>query len=184
MKQSVILLLLFLLLQLIVFGQRATKKPQTSNNIYQTDNFTGHYFTVTLFNIDTLPVLLKLGPTRQLVNNDTLNLTRTFPCSNPSAGEYYDLHDLLNMENSCVYWYTLQLIKPGDTIKFTVKLKDFDKSDSSRLYYRYTREVTTTDRELNMYADPTKIYMQKEDRDFQTNFVVLNKHAPNIALAL
>lgn len=184
MKQSVIFLLLFLFLQPIAFAQRATKKSQPSNNIYQTDNFTGRYISVTLFNLDTVPVLLKLGPTRQLVNNDTLNLARTFPCSNPFAGEYYDLHDLVSWENSSVGWYTLQLIKPKDSIRFVVKLNGFDKSDTSRLYYCYTKEIKKIDRDLDLYADIENIYMQKEERNFKTKYITIDKHAPNSGFAI
>ncbi|MBA2746303.1 MAG: hypothetical protein H0U44_08775 [Flavisolibacter sp.] len=184
MRQSLFLSLLFCFLTLFACGQRATRRPQTATTISQPDTFSGRYFAVTLVNNDTVPVLLKLGPRSQIDNKDTMNLARTYPCSNPSVGEYYDLHDLLSWEGSCVTWYTLQLIKPADTIRFVVKLKDFDKSDTSRLYYCYTREITTTDRQLNMYADRTKIYMQKEERNFQTSYVVLDKHAPNSGFAI
>lgn len=184
MRQSFLLFIFFILLTHFAFGQRTTRRPQTVTTINQPDTFAGRYFNITLSNNDTVPILLKLGPRSQIGNNDTLNLARTYPCSNPSAGEYYDLHDLVSWESSCVTWYTLQVIKPGDTIQFLVKLKDFDKSDSSRLYYCYTREITANDRELNMYVDRTKVYMQKEGRDFKTSFVVLDKHAPNSSFAI
>lgn len=184
MRPSSLLSLLFILVTQFAFGQRTTRLPQTATVISQPETFEGRYFNITLSNNDTVPILLKLGPRSQIKNNDTLNLARTYPCSNPSAGEYYDLHDLLSWESSCVTWYTLQLIKPGDTIRFMVKLKDFDKSDTSRLYYCYTKEIIATDKELNMYADRTKIYMQKEGRNFKTSYVVLDKHAPNSSFAI
>lgn len=150
--------------------------------INQPGTFPGRCFSITLSNNDTVPVLLKLGPVGQIEDNDTLNLARTYPCSHPAERSSYDLHDLLSWESSCISWYTLQLIKPGDTLQFMVRLKDFDESGTSRLYYCYTKEIIGIDKELNMYADRTKIYMQKEARSFQTSYVVLNKHENGFAI--
>jgi len=183
MKYSIVLILLILLLQPSANGQRATRKPVPLTTISHIDSFTVRYFYVTLFNTDTVPVLLKLGPTSQIAPNDTLRLARTFPCSDPSSGEYYDLHDLVSEEDNCVRWYTLQLIKPKDSLQFVVKLKDFDKANTSRLYLCYTKEITKTDRELNLYVDPKKIYMQKESRKFKTSYVAINENAPNTSFA-
>lgn len=179
MRQSFILILFFFFLQLSVSGQRTTRKPQVRPEVYQPPTFAGRYFTVTLINSDTVAILLKLGPTKQIENGDTLKLARTYPCSSPAVGEYYDLHDQVSEEDNCVRWYTLQTLKPNDTLRFVVKLKDFDKSDSSRLYYCYTKEVKKIDKELHMYDDPEKVYMMKEGRDFETNFVAIGKNALN-----
>jgi hypothetical protein len=64
-----------------------------------------------------------------------------------------------------------------------VKLKDFDKSDTSRFYYCYTKEVRIVDRELNLYTEPKKIYIMKESRDFKTDYVVICKDALNTGSA-
>jgi hypothetical protein len=183
MRHFLLLILSFLLLQTIIYGQRATRRPQPLTSLYQPATFEGHYFTVTLTNTDTVPVLLKLGPTSHIKNSDTLNLARTYPCSNPSVGEYYDLHDLVSEENNCLGWYTLQLIKPKDTLRFVIKLKDFDKSDTSRIYYCYTKEIKKVDKELNLYADSKKIYMMKDSRNFRTSFIAVDKNALNTCFA-
>jgi len=183
MRQSLLLILFVFFLQPFVFGQRATRKPQSTPIVLRPTTFEGRYFTVTLTNTDSVPVFLKLGPTRQIQNGDTLSLARTYPCSSPTVGEYYDLQGLVDQEDNCVRWYTLQQIKPEDTLKFIVKLKDFDKSDTSRFYYCYTKEVRRVDKELHMYDDPKTIYMMKESRDFETNFVAIDKNALNTGFA-
>jgi hypothetical protein len=183
MKPAFLLILSFLSVHQTVFGQRATRRTQLSTAAYQPVTFEGRYFIVTLTNTDTIPILLKLGPTKPIENGDTLNLARTYPCSSPTVGEYYDLHDLVGQEDNCVTWYTLQQIKPKDTLRFVVKLKDFDKSDTSRFYYCYTKEVRIVDRELNLYTEPKKIYIMKESRDFKTDYVVICKDALNTGSA-
>jgi len=163
----------------MIYGQRANRSTEQSTENYQPAIFAGRYFNVTLFNNDTVPILLKLGPTTQIANGDTLDLARTYPCSNPSVGEYYDIQDLVSEEDNCLRWYTLQPIKPKDTLKFVVKLKDFDNSDTSRFYYCYTKEIKMVDKELNLYIDPKKIYMMTEPRKFEVSYMVLDKNAPN-----
>jgi hypothetical protein len=74
-------------------------------------------------------------------------------------------------------------MRPKDTLRFVVKLKDFDKSATSRFYYCYTREIKKVDRELQMYTEPEKVYMMKENRDFETNFVAIDKNALNTGFA-
>lgn len=174
-----VLLILFLFVQNTVFCQRSTRKPQLSTSIYQPPVFEGRYFPVMLTNTDTIPFFLKLGFSKQIENGDTLNLSRNFPCSNPSVGDYYDLHDLVAQEDNCVRWYSLQQIKPKDTLLFVVKLKDFGNSDTARFYYCYTKEVKKVDRELHLYADPKKIYLMKDSHDFQTSYVVIYKESLN-----
>ena len=183
MRSTFLLILSFLFAQQMVYGQRATRSPKPSTAIYQPATFEGRYFTVTLTNNDTVPIFLKLGPSSQIENGDTLNLARTYPCNSPTIGEYYDLHDLVDQENNCIRWYTLQQIKPKDTLRFVVKLKDFDKSDTSRFYYCYTKEIKEVDRELDLYTGPKKIYMMKESRDFKTDYVVIDKNALNTGFA-
>ena len=172
-------LILFLFVQYKVFCQRSTRRPRPSTSIYQPPVFQGRYFAVTLTNTDTIPILLKLGFSKQIENGDTLNLSRIFPCGNTSVGEYYDLHDLVAQEDNCVRWYSLQQINPKDTLRFVVKLKDFGNSDTARFYYCYTKEIKKVDRELNLYTDPKKIYLMKDSRDFQTSYVVINREALN-----
>jgi hypothetical protein len=174
------LTILFLLsVQQFVYGQRTTRRPQPSIAVYQPAPFEGRYFNVTLTNTDTVPILLKIGITKQIANGDTLNLARTYPCSSLTEGEYYDLHDLVADEDDCVRWYTLQQIRPKDTLRFVVRLKNFYKSATSRFYYCYTKEIKVVDKELQLYTDPGKIYLMKENRDFETNFVTINKNALN-----
>ncbi|RYE44533.1 MAG: hypothetical protein EOP48_22535 [Sphingobacteriales bacterium] len=120
---------------------------------------------------------------KHITNGDTLNLARTYPCTSPTVGEYYDLHDIVDEENNCVRWYTLQQIRPKDTLRFVVKLKDFDKSNASRLYYCYTKEIKDTDREHILNTDPKLIYIMKESRDFETSYVVIHKDALNTGFA-
>src|SRR5687767_220819 len=110
MRQSFLLITFFIFLQPLVFGQQSTRNPQSTPVVYLPTTFEGRYFEVTLINSDTVPVFLKLGPITQIENGDTLNLARTYPCSSPTVGEYYDLHDLVDQEDNCVRWYTLQLI--------------------------------------------------------------------------
>jgi hypothetical protein len=183
MRQPFLLILFHLFLQPLVFGQRLPGNSQATPVVYKPAIFEGRYFTLTIVNFDTVPILLQLGPTKLKAKGDTLNLARTYPCSSPEIGEYYDLHDLVEQENNCLRWYTLQTIKPRDTTRFVVKLKDFHKSDSSRLYYSYTREVKKIDKELHMYEDTKTIYIMKEDRDFETNFITIDKNALNTGLA-
>src|SRR5689334_18763005 len=104
MKPTV-LLLLSLFVQYTVFCQRSTRRPQPTTSIYVPPVFQGRYFAVTLTNTDSVPILLKLGYSKQIENGDTLNLARTYPCNNASIGEYYDFHDLVSQEDNCVRWY-------------------------------------------------------------------------------
>jgi hypothetical protein len=183
MRPTFLLIVSFLLAQQSIYAQRLTKIPQASTAVYQAPAFQGRYFTVTLTNTDTVPILLKLGITKQITNGDTLNLARTYTCSSPTVFEYYDLHDLVNEENFCIRWYTLQQITPKDTLRFVVKLKDFDKSDTSRIYYCYTREIKEADKKHILNTDPKPIYVMKESRDFETSYVVINRDALNTGFA-
>jgi hypothetical protein len=182
MKYSFLLLPVFLL-QTSSYAQRATRKLESSTITTTSKNFEGRFFTVTLSNTDIVPILLKLGPYKRIDNNDTLNLARTYPCNDRSVGEYYDLHDLVSEEDNCVRWYSLQLVKPNDSLQFVIKLKDFGNSDTSRLYFCYTKEIKVVDKEYGFYTDPKKFLMMKDMRDFSTNYVTLTKNTSNTGLA-
>jgi hypothetical protein len=179
MRSTFLAILSFLFAQQMVYAQRATRSFKAPTAIYQPTIFESRYFAVTLTNTDTVSILLKLGPFRRIENGDTLNLARTYPCNSPTVGQYYDLHDLVDQEDNCVRWYTLQQLKPKDTLRFMVRLKDFDNSDTSRFYCCYTKKIKKVDRELNLYTEPKKIYIMKESRDFKTNYVVIGKNALN-----
>jgi hypothetical protein len=179
MRPTFLLILSFLFVQQQIYGQRLTRRPQQSTAVYEPFAFQGTYFTVLLTNSDTVPIFLKLGLCKQIANGDTLNLARTYPCRSPSVGEYYDLHDLVDEISEGVGWYTLQQIRPKDTLRFFVKLKDFDKSDTSRFYYCYTKEINEADRKHIIDTDQKIISIMKESRDFEASYVVIAKDALN-----
>jgi hypothetical protein len=180
MKQGLLIILLFF--QLFSHGQRSKRNNQSLVTTYQPDSFAGHYLKITLTNSDTVPVLLRLGPGKRIENNDTLSLARMYPCNNPSVGEYYDLDYLVSEEINCVRWYTLQLIKPKDTLQFILKLKDFLAGDTTRLYSCFTKEITKMDKELNLYSDPKSIIIMKDVRNFKTTYINVAVATPNMVV--
>ena len=173
-----------MLFQSFTYGQRSTRKLHLSTTINYPDSFAGRFFNVILINSDTVPFLLRLGPSKKIKNNDTYDLARAYTCNNPLGREYYDLDNLVSEENNCVRWYTLQLIIPKDSLHFVVKLKDFDQLDTARLYFCFTKEITKVDRELDMYADPKKIVMMKDGRDFKSNYVSIHKNTLTVVLQI
>ncbi|MCG2616734.1 hypothetical protein LZZ85_20715 [Terrimonas sp. NA20] len=177
MTQILILCTLLCLLQLQAPGQRSGRRPSSSPTDPIPCKYPGRYFNLTLSNNDSEPILLKLGPITQIEDDDTLILFKNTNCNFSNKNFYYDLHDVQEWETSCITWYTLQLIQPGQTIRFVVKLNDFDSLGSSKLFYCYTRQIIATDQQLGMYADRSKIILQKcEGRDFETSYLALNKN--------
>lgn len=176
MKRLLFHILFLLLFQTVLFGQRNGRRLQPSiTAAYQPKTFEGRLFPVTLSSNDTVLVFLKLGFSKPIENGDTLNLARTYNCNNPESGGYYDLHDLVEQENNCLRWYNLQPIKPGDTLRFFVRLKDFDETATSKLYYCYTKEIKSIDKELKLYSDPKLIYLTHEPRNFESRRVILGR---------
>jgi hypothetical protein len=179
MQQS--FLFLFLVLQIFSYGQRSGRRPLHANPVYvsyEEPTFSGQCFKLTLINDDTIAVLLRIRPGKRIEHSDTLNLPRIYSCIDPTR-EHYDLDYSAQWESSCVRWYSLQLIKPRDTLHFTVNLKDFGEADSARLYFCFTQQILKVDTNLDLYSDPKKIYIMKEGRDFQTNYIRLSGSKPN-----
>jgi hypothetical protein len=143
---------------------------------YSSDHYPGRYFNVTLSNNDCVPILLKLGAAPKLKENDTLHLSRTYNCNNNDGTySYYDLHDLKERDISCIKWYALQLIRPAETIRFVVKLHDFDTAAPVELLYCYTREITSQDITLEQYAEKNTTILRRDIRAFETIYLKLNR---------
>jgi len=173
-----------MLFQLMAFSQRANRRSsgsqtsqfsQTSPPVKQPANFEGPYFNVILTNNDTISYWLKVGLGNGSEDGDTLNLSRTFPCNYPDAGFYYDFHDQVEQEDDCVKWYTLRPIKPNDSLRFVVKLKDFISGYMSRLYYCYVRGRDLSEMELCLLTQPKSLVIMKVSRDVESRYVVLDK---------
>jgi hypothetical protein len=182
MKRSIVLL--FLVFHLLGYAQRSGRNPRTSPS---TTGYTfnsqpsspGRYYSMLLTNKDSSPILLRLGLTKRIDDNDTLTLTRIISCQNSAAGLSYDLDYPAVLESSCVRWYSFQLINPGDSIYFTVKLNNLAEPDTAKLYCCFTNEITNEDKVL--YTDPTKIYIRGETgRDFKTDRIDLYKTGLNV----
>ena len=136
------------------------------------ENFEGRYFNVMLTNNDTISYWLKIGA-RMGIDGDTLNLSRTFSCNYP--GYYYDFHDQVDQEDVCVRWYTLSQIKPNDSLRFVVKLKDFINGYVCRLFYCYVKESDLSEMELCLLTQPKTLVLMKESRDVESNYAVFDK---------
>ena len=183
MKQS--FLFLFLLLQLISYGQRSGRRPLSSSAAtrhYEGPKFNGPFFDVTLINGDTIRFLLRLGLSKRLENKDTLSLARIYNCNKPDSGVYYDLDNPDSEVVSCVRWFSFQLVNPRDTIDFTASLNHYEETDAARLYYCYSNKVTKQDENHALHSDPKTIYITKDARDFDTNYIVLSTDKPNVIL--
>ena len=183
MKQS--FLFLFLLLQLISYGQRSGRRPlspSATSIAYEGPKFNGRFFDVTLINGDTIPFLLRLGLSKRIENKDTLSLARIYSCSKPVTGVYYDLDYPASDVLSCVRWFSFQLVNPGDTFHFTVSLNDYEETDAGRLYYCYSNKITRQNEKHAFDSDPKTIYITKEAGDFDTNYIVLSTDKPNVIL--
>lgn len=183
MKQS--FLFLFLLLQLTSYGQRSGRRPLPSSGVnrqYERPKYNGPFFDVTLINGDTIPFLLRLGLSKRIENKDTLSLARIYNCNKPDSGVYYDLDYPASDILSCERWFSFQLVNPRDTIDFTVSLNHYEETDAARLYFCYTNEVTVQDKNHALSADPKTIYITKDERDFDTNHIVLSRRKPNVIL--
>jgi hypothetical protein len=183
MKQS--FLFLFLLLQLTSFGQRSGRRSLSSsaaNRHYEGPKFNGPFFEVKLINGDTIPFLLRLGLSKRIVNKDTLSLARIYSCNKPVTSVYYDLDNPASEILSCVSWYSFQLINPKDTFHFTISLNHYEETDAGRLYYCYSKKVTKQDENHALHSDPKTIYITKDARDFDTNYIVLSTDKPNVIL--
>jgi hypothetical protein len=184
MKFIILVSSFLLVCHLQASSQRISRIPQTTSTSTYSAPFSGRLFNVTLTNDGADSILLKLSPSKKIKNNDTLNLSRTYHCNNSLFDEHYDLDNTYSQISSCVNWYTLQLIKPGDSLHFVVKLGDFDLTDTARLYFFFTNSFTKIDREVEMHRDPRKIYMMKEERNFLANYVILEKNMSGITLAI
>ncbi len=165
------------------YCQRASRRPQSTSLFTSSVPFSGRLFNATLTNDGKDSILLKLGPYNRIDRNDTLNLLRTSHCDYSTIGEHYDL-DNNSEQIGCVNWYTLQLIKPRETIQFLLRMGDFDQTDTAHLYFFFTKSFTKLDRELELYSNPQKIFMMKESRKFLSGYVVVEKSNPNIILAI
>jgi hypothetical protein len=164
--RPIFFLILFLTVHHTVFSQRVTRRSQQTTLFYHAPVLQSRYFSAVLTNTDSVPILLKLGICKRLDNGDTLNLARISPYPNPSMGEYY-LHYLVDQENEDALWYTLQEIRPNDTLRFIVRLKDFDNTDSAKFSYSYTREIKEADSKNSLNSDH-KLFVMKEPREFNT----------------
>jgi hypothetical protein len=164
------------------YCQRALRRPRPISAFTSSVPFSGRLFDVTLTNGGNDSILLRLGAGKKIHGDDTLDLIRTSHCNTSEAGEHYDLDVGPDEVISCVSWYTLQLLKPGDTLHFMVKLENFDQADTARLYFFYTKSFTKSDREVEYYYDPKKIYIMKEERKLLSSFVVAEKNEAKIAL--
>lgn len=183
MKSAFLVTIFLLACHIQTHCQRASRRPQSTSLITSSIPFSGRLFYATLTNEGKDSILLKLGPYNRIDRDDTLNLVRTSHCDNSTIGEHYDL-DNNSEQIGCVNWYTLQLIKPKETIQFLVRMGDFDQTDTARLYFFFTKIFTRLDRELELYGNPQKIYMMKESRKFLSGYVVVEKSNPNITLAI
>ena len=173
-----------MLFQQMAFGQRAHRRfsgsqalqtSQTSSPDYKPVNFEGRCFTVMLTNNDTISYWLKLGVRRGIDNGDTLNLSRTFSCNSPDGSYYYDFHDEVDQEDVCVRWYTLTQVRPNDSLRFVVKLKDFINGYVSRLFYCNIRESNLSETDLCLLTQPRSLVLMKESREVESSYVVIEK---------
>ena len=119
---------------------------------------------------------MKLGPKTQIENNDTLSLGITYSCTDDDD-KYYDVNESSFLLDNCIGWYTLQLIKPEETIHFVIELIGFDKFIIPKFYYSYTKEIKPFDREHYLNKDRSIIYIEKDKRHFHVKQILLNKQS-------
>lgn len=131
----------------------------------------GKVIQVEITNADTLPVYLRFGPWRSIWQVDTVALSRYYSCLQNQQYPYYELDYFVSAENNCVFWYTLQKINPGDTVRLVCKLKDLADTDSSTLYTKYLKDLDRLQSIAKYLNDPNTIVQLKESMEFKHTYV-------------
>jgi hypothetical protein len=184
MKSFFILWLFFFGLNLLTYGQRTLRKTPPTSEAWVPFECLGRLYSVTFTNSGNDSILLKLGSYQTLENNDTICLGKASHCDQSNIGQHYDLDDTPREIVSCVNWYTLRLVKPGDTIHFYARLMELNEADTTRLYFFFTKTFTASDRELEFYTVPNKVYMMMSPRDFYSGYGIVQAGASNVDLAV
>jgi len=131
----------------------------------------GKVIQVEITNADTLPIYLRFGPRTSIHTTDTVALVRYYSCQQSRQYPYYELDYFVSEENSCVLWYTLQKINPGDTIHLFCKLKDLTGAETSKLYIRYLKDLGKLQSIASELNDPNTIVQLRGSMEFEHIYV-------------
>lgn len=187
MNRFFLLLTFLLLLHTGLSAQRSRKPTEpiiTGHYISGLHNYSAPCFSLRLVNIGTVPVFIKLDAENRRYNLDTLFLYRTNAGSRTSNWHEYELDRSVDGDYSCLSWYVLYPLFPGDSAQVIIKPKDFDTGDTAKLICSFTREILPVDREMDLYRDQSKILLQHGHRNFESLSMLINKGSISAELRL